>query len=94
MNLNARQLKAIEDFGYRLISPALTAINIDVDEIELAQAIRTPGTQARNAYYRGYLRQTIELREAIIKSAHNGSNPAQTEMLKFLADALNKLKYE
>lgn len=36
----------------------------------------------------------VETREVIIKTAQNGSNPAQSELLKFLNDVQNHLKYE
>lgn len=94
MNLSKAQLDALEESGYRLLSPALTAINLEVDELELSEEIRMPGTEAHKAYYRGYLRQTISLRDAIIRSAINGSNPAQVELLKFVKAVNNQLKYE
>jgi hypothetical protein len=94
MNLTTEQLKSIEDLAYRLIVPELVAINIGVDEIDFLHEVRTPGTDARNAYYKGYLKQMIETREAIIKTAQNGSNPAQSELLKFLNVIQYHLNYE
>lgn len=94
MNLNEDQLKAIEDLAYRLITLSLIAVNIGVDEIDFIQAVRTPGTKAREAFYRGYLRQMIETRDALIRSARNGSNPAQIELLHFIQDLNNSLQYE
>ena len=70
MNLTTEQLKSIEDLAYRLIVPELVAINIGVDEIDFLHEVRIPGTDARNAYYKGYLKQMIETREAIIKTEH------------------------
>lgn len=94
MNLTTEQLKSIEDLSYRLIVPELVAINIGVDEIDFLHEVRTPGTDVRNAYYKGYLKQMIETREAIIKTAQNGSNPAQSELLKFLNVIQYHLNYE
>lgn len=94
MNLTTEQLSSIEDLSYRLIIPELVAVNIGVDETDFVHEVRISGTAARTAYYKGYLRQTIETREAIIKTAQNGSNPAQSELLKFLNDVQNHLKYE
>lgn len=94
MNLNEDQLKAIEDLAYRLVTLSLIAINIGVDELDFIQEVRTPGTRARAAFYRGYLRQLIEVRNALIKSAKNGSNPAQMELLNFIKDVNNSLQYE
>ena len=70
--------------AYRLILPGLIAINIGVDETDFLAELRTPGTEVRTAFYRGHLRQMVELRESLIKSAANGSNPAQQELIKFI----------
>lgn len=94
MNLTKVQLDAIEEMAYRLITPDLVAINLGVDELDLIHAIRTPGHEIRQAYYSGYLKQSLEVRESVIKMAKNGSNPAQMELLKFLTDVNNHLKYE
>lgn len=94
MNLTPEQLKAIEDLAFRLITPDLVAINLGVDELDFVAACRTPGTEERNAYYKGYLKQIISTREAIIKAATNGSNPAQSELLQFMKEVSNRLKYE
>lgn len=84
MHLSAEQLEIIEQMGYRLFTSAMVAINIEADEDEFAEEINIPGTDARIAYYRGVIRQEMELREAIIKAAGNGSNPAQEQLLKML----------
>lgn len=94
MNLTEEIRKSIEDLAYRLISPSLIAINIEADELDFMTELRTPGTQVREAFYTGYMRQLIETREAIIKTAQNGSNPAQMELLKFFREINNQLIYE
>ena len=92
--MTEEQHKSIEDCAYRLISPSLIAINIEVDEIDFLTQLRTPGTQVHESFYRGYMKQLIETREAIIKTAQNGSNPAQMELLKFFREINNQLMYE
>lgn len=94
MNLTEETRKSVEDLAYRLISPSLIAINIEADELDFVTELRTPGTQVREAFYKGYMRQLIETREAIIKTAQNGSNPAQMELLKFFREINNQLIYE
>lgn len=79
-------LDMIEDMAYRLFPPHLIAINLEMDEQEFKTLIRTPNTAARNAFFRGYIRQQQELRESIIRSARNGSNPAQIELLKLMKE--------
>ena len=94
MNLTQQQSDEIEKMAYRLIPPGLIAINIGVDETDFTQELRTPGTEIRAAVYRGHLRQMVEIREAIIKSAVNGSNPAQQELIKFFKSQQQYLEYE
>lgn len=94
MNLTQDQLSSIEEMAFRLIPPQLVALNIEVDELDFLYEIRVPGTMAHKAYYQGYLRQIMETREAIIKAAKNGSNPAQAELLKFMNEVNLHLKYE
>ncbi len=88
MHLSEEQLEIIEQMGYRLFTPTMVAINIETDEDEFAEEITIPGTPARIAYYKGVIKQESELREAIIKAAGNGSNPAQEQLIKML----NQLK--
>lgn len=84
MHITEAQLKAIEQMGYRLFSPELIAINIEVDESDFIEAVNTPNSSARKAYYKGLIKQETELRESIIKAAGNGSNPAQEQLIKML----------
>ncbi len=91
MHLSEEQLKVVEEMAYRLFTPELTAINIEVDEIEFCEEINIPGTNARTAYFKGVIRQETELRESIIKSAGNGSNPAQEQLLKLLIQLKSNL---
>lgn len=93
MNLTQEQLKAIEDCAYRLITPELVAINVGVDETDFMDELRTPGSSVRQFFYRGYVRQLIETREAIIKAAQNGSNPAQTELINFMKELSQHLAH-
>lgn len=92
MNLSKEQLDALQDFAYNLIPVSVMAIMMEVDELDLRAAIDTVGTPERNAYYRGYGRMLLELRKSIIRSAQNGSNPAQTELLQFLREFENDMQ--
>ena len=84
MNLSEEQLKRIEELAYRTITVRMIANAVDVDEIELLDEVSTPGTPARKAVMTGICNQMVETREAIIKAARNGSNPAQSSLLEFL----------
>ncbi len=91
MNLTKEQLEALESMGYTLLSPEMAAIKLEVDELSLRDELQRIGSAARRAYYKGYIRQLIETRNAIIKAAHNGSNPAQQEILKMITRLQNQL---
>lgn len=87
--MSKEQLEALEDFAYNLIPISVMAIMMEVDELDLRAAIDMVGSPERNAYYRGYGRMLLELRKSIIRSAQNGSNPAQVELLQFLREFEN-----
>ena len=93
MNLTEEQLKEVEEMSYRLIPPSFIAINIEVDELDFQEAIKIPNTPVRSAFYKGHIRQMIEIRESLIKAAKNGSNPAQQELIKFLSEQQNIIKH-
>lgn len=94
MNLTEEQLKEVENAAYLLIPPGWVAISLEVDEQEFWTELRTLNTPINKAYNTGYLRQLTETRAAIIKSAHNGSNPAQMEVMRFFFDIERRLAYE
>lgn len=94
MNLTKEQLEEVEQMGYMLLNPDMAALNLEVDELEFITEVQTVGSEVRRAYYRGYLRQVIETRQAITKAAHNGSNPAQIELLKLINRLQNALRHE
>ena len=92
MNLTEEQLKAIEDLAYRMITPELIALKIEVDPYDFIDEIKNKSTESSRAFYKGYITQLIETRESIIKSAQNGSNPAQMELLKFINEMQNHIR--
>lgn len=91
MHLTTEQIKTITDMAYRLIEPSLIAINIGVDEFDFRQEIKLEGSLVRNAFYKGYTQQLIKTREAIIKSARNGSNPSIEMMIRLINQTNNYL---
>lgn len=92
MNLNKEQIEALEDFAYNVIPIPIIAAMMEEDELELREAIGEYGSKARRAYYRGYGRVLMETRKGIIRSAQNGSNPAQVELLQFIREFENDMK--
>ena len=69
MHLTQEQSNSVEQCAYRLIPPSLIAVNIEVDEFDFMTDLRIPGTDVFRSFYRGYVSQLIECREAIIKTA-------------------------
>ena len=92
MNLTKEQLEALEDYAYNLITLDLVAIMMEVDELDLRAAIEDVGTEEHRAFYRGYGRMLLETRKGIIRSAQNGSNPAQVELLQLLREFENNIR--
>jgi hypothetical protein len=84
MHLNPEQLNQVTEMAYRCFAPFLIAINLEQDETEFTEQIHIEGSAVRKAYYTGLIRQQTELREALIKAAHNGSNPAQEQLLRMM----------
>ena len=84
MSFNEEQLKEIEDL---LISPALIAVNFEMPEYEMRQYLKDEDSPVYKAFYKGLLRQKMNLHRSIIKAAANGSNPAQ-EQIKDMLDAI------
>ncbi len=91
MHLTEEQLNIIEEMAYRLIIPRFVAINIEVDEDDFLEEISQPGSQVRKAYYKGLIRHDTDLRESIIKAAHNGSNPAQDQLIRLMNTLISAL---
>ena len=86
-NFSEEQLSQIEEMAYLLISPALIAVNFEMPEYEMRQYLKDEDTPVYKAFYKGLLRQKMELHRSIIKAAGNGSNPAQ-EQLKAMVRAM------
>lgn len=92
MYFNEEQLKNIEEMSYRLFSPIEIALALEIKEQDdFIEEISCAGSNAHRAFYKGYLRQLGELRNDTIKAARNGSNPAQTELLKCIINIQREL---
>jgi len=88
MNLTKEQLDRVKELAYRTMTTRVIANALEVDEVDFVDEVCTPGTPARKAFLSGMMQQMLETREDIIKAARNGSNPAQSELLRFLEKQL------
>lgn len=86
-NFSEEQLNQIEEMAYLLISPSLIAVNLGMLEADLRCYLKDETSPVYQAFYKGLLRQKMELHRSIIKAAGNGSNPAQ-EQLKAMVRAM------
>lgn len=86
-NFSEEQLSLIEEMAYLLISPSLIAVNLGMLEADLRYHLKDETSPVYQAFYKGLLRQKMELHRSIIKAAGNGSNPAQ-EQLKAMVRAI------
>lgn len=82
------RLSMIREMAYRTIPPSLIAEALGEDAEEFVMLVREHDTPEHTAYYEGYLRQLIELKEATIRAAKGGSDAAIEKIVKSLS-ALN-----
>ncbi len=76
--ISDEQLETVENMAYRLFFPSLIAKNIGIPEYEFNERLKDPSDPIHKAFYKGYILQHSQLRESLIKAAHNGSNPVIT----------------
>lgn len=91
MNLTTEQLNELEDMAYKLIDLSVMAVVLEVAELDLDAAIRDKSSEEYKAYYKGFGRQLIEQRASLIRSASNGSNPAQEALAKITESFVNSM---
>ena len=96
MSLNKEQINCfdraeLEDLAYNLVPIETMAVILEVDEMTLRNAIAEVGSDAWKAFHRGYGKQLVEQRKALIKAAKNGSNPAQEALAKITAQFTNDI---
>jgi hypothetical protein len=88
MLLSEEQINEIEQMAELFFSVVDIAANIEVDPLDLHDAILSESGPAYAAYKRGWLRGEIPLRKAIAQAAANGSNPAQTMLFELRTKAM------
>lgn len=86
-SLTKEQLDTVREMAARLMHPSLIAIAVDMPEVTFTLSLKDPSTELYKAYYEGFIQSKMNLQEAIIKSALNGSTPSQTEMKKYIKEA-------
>ena len=91
--MNEETLKAIEEMAYQLFTPAEIAISLEMEEDEFVSSLKDRYSDVHRSFYRGYFRQLGEVRSYTIKAAHNGSNPAQMELLKLIGDIQRQIQH-
>jgi hypothetical protein len=93
MYLTGEQRKAIEEFAYRLLPPGVIAIALECDPDDFLEEINRQGSDAHKAYWTGCLRQMDEIHAGVIKAAKNGSNPAQSELIRYINNIRREVKH-
>lgn len=90
-NLTTAQLEQVHELALRLVHPRLIAQAVGLTELEFRILVEDKDTELHERYYEGHIQAKLELHEAIIKSAKNGSNPSQVEMKKLITESENFL---
>lgn len=93
MNLTKEQSDSLEEMAYLLIPIDLIAVNLGIDNTAFISEIRDPDSPIFKAYYKGILRQKMELHQSIVQASKNGSNPAQEQIIKMLENITGQLRY-
>lgn len=77
-------LAEAESFAALLYGPEKLAVLLRTDVADIRLAISDPRSPLGSAIHRGYLLCESEIRVAVLKSAKQGSGPAQAEALRLL----------
>jgi len=91
MKLSEADLQQLEEFGSIALPLSDVAVILQVNPEELHAACSEPTSLEYQRYQAGFLRLKAELRKSIKDSAIQGSNPAQTLMIRFI-DEIDNLK--
>lgn len=91
MSLSKEQLEELENLAYKLVPIQIMAVILEVDELSFREELALKGSDAYNAYFRGYGKLLVEQRESIIRAAKNGSTPAQEMVAKMITAFDNEL---
>ena len=93
MNLTKEQSESVEEMAYLLIPTDLIAINLGIDYIAFMSELRDLNSPVCKSYYKGILRQKMELHSSIVQASKNGSHPAQEQIIKMLEGITGQLRY-
>ena len=83
MQFTQEQLDEIEAMAALFLPPDDIAINIGVDPDEFTELINIKSGIGYQAFFKGWMKTEVELRQSILQAALNGSSPAQQMMLNY-----------
>lgn len=93
MSLTTEQSKELEQMAYLLIPIELIAFNMEIPLLAFREELQNSSSDIYHAFYKGYLKQKIELHNGIITASRNGSNPAQEQVRLMLQKLESELKH-
>jgi len=91
MSIETDILKEITKLAALFLPPDRIARIIEMDAEEFKQALIDPKSEIFRAYYVGFDKADVELRESVIKIAKQGSQPAQDQVKKYISELKAKL---
>lgn len=94
LEYTAEDLEVIERMGATGFTIAQIAEVLLVDPQMLEHQFQNKKSIVYKMYRKGFLQESLKLRERIFKDAGNGSSPAQTLAKKILDDAAFKMDTE
>ena len=93
MSLTKQQSEELENMAYLLIPLELISFNLEIPLTVFRNELMDSSSDIYRAFYKGYLKQKIELHTGIISAARNGSNPAQEQVRMMLQKIESELKH-
>ena len=81
-NYTIKELDSIELMGSLFFSLEDIAAFLQYDKLSFVADACIEGSDAYMSYNQGWLKSEIKLRQSIMESAENGSNPAQAIIMK------------
>lgn len=91
MDFSTDLLIKIKELASKLTPITEISALLDLNEIELRDAINTPGNPARTAYFKGFSERALKIRERNLELAEAGSPSADDALFSYLKRMMNDL---
>ena len=91
MDFSTDLLIKIKELASKLTPITEISALLDLNEIELRDAVNTPGNPVRTAYFKGFSERALKIRERNLELAEAGSPSADDALFSYLKRMMNDL---